>query len=251
MEKFFEPFFLVLIGFLSGVINTLAGGGSLITLPILIFLGLPPNVANGTNRVAIVFQSLSGAIGYKSKGISSFPFNLYIGIIASIGSYLGAQIAVDIPGKIFNKILAIVLIVSGISILLVNKELVLNFSERLKGKYLFFSLIFFFFIGVYGGFINAGIGIVIMLFLNHFNYMNLIRANATKVVVVFIYSTVALIVFLFNGAVDWEIGFLMAFGTIFGAWFASRWSIKKGDRVIRKLMLVTIFVISIKLWFFV
>ena len=70
MEKFFEPFFLVLIGFLSGVINTLAGGGSLITLPILIFLGLPPNVANGTNRVAIVFQSLSGAIGYKSKGIS-------------------------------------------------------------------------------------------------------------------------------------------------------------------------------------
>ena len=78
MDTVFEPLFLVVIGFLAGVINTLAGGGSLFTLPALIFLGLPPQVANGTNRIAIVVQSLSGTLGYRSKGISSFPFTVYL-----------------------------------------------------------------------------------------------------------------------------------------------------------------------------
>ena len=82
MDRVFEAVFLVVIGFLAGVINTLAGGGSLFTLPALIFLGLPPQVANGTNRIAIVVQSLRGKLGYRSKGVSSFPFTIYLGISA-------------------------------------------------------------------------------------------------------------------------------------------------------------------------
>ena len=123
MEEIFQVLFLVFIGFLAGVINTLAGGGSLFTLPVLIFLGLPPHVANGTNRIAIVVQSLSGAVGFKSKGISSFPFNVYLGISASVGAYLGAQIAIDIDAYIFNKILAILMVVVGILILFRQKKL--------------------------------------------------------------------------------------------------------------------------------
>ena len=73
---------LVIVGFIAGVINTLAGGGSLITLPVLIFMGLPPNVANGTNRIGILIQMLAGSAGFKSKGITTFPFSIYLGISA-------------------------------------------------------------------------------------------------------------------------------------------------------------------------
>lgn len=250
MDEIIQSFFLVIIGFLAGVINTLAGGGSLFTLPVLIFLGLPPHIANGTNRVALVVQSLSGALGYKSKGISSFPFTIYLGISASIGAFLGAQIAIDLDGSIFNKVLAIIMIIVGILILFKQQKIDLNLPERLTGKYLFWSILGFFIIGIYGGFINAGIGIVIMLFLNRFNQMSLIKTNATKVAVVFIYSSIALFIFAYNDAVNWKMGLLMALGTSLGAWITSRWSVKKGDRIIRYAMLFTILIMAIKLWFF-
>src|SRR5210317_2407976 len=136
MEEYLSLLFLVVIGFFAGVVNTLAGGGSLFTLPVLIFLGLPPHLANGTNRIAIVVQSLSGTLGYRSKGISSFPFTVYLGISACFGAYLGAQIAIDLDGSIFNKILAVIMIVVGVLILFRQKNIHLDLPERLTGKYL-------------------------------------------------------------------------------------------------------------------
>lgn len=250
MEEYIQAVILIVVGFFSGVINTLAGGGSLFTLPVLIFLGLPPNIANGTNRIAIVIQSLSGALGYKSKGISNFPFNIYLGISASIGAVIGAQIAIDLDGRLFNRILAIILIVVGGLILMNAKNLTHKLPERLTGKYLLFGIIGFFFIGIYGGFINAGIGIVIMLFLNRINRLSLVKTNASKTAIVFIYSSLALAVFAFNDAINWKLGLLMALGTSVGAWWASRWSVKKGDQVIRWAMLITIGIMAVKLWFF-
>ena len=249
MEEYIQAVILIVVGFFAGVINTLAGGGSLFTLPVLIFLGLPPNIANGTNRIAIVIQSLSGALGYKSKGISNFPFNIYLGISASIGAVIGAQIAIDLDGRLFNRILAIILIVVGGLILMNAKNLTHKLPERLTGKYLLFGIIGFFFIGIYGGFINAGIGIVIMLFLNRINRLSLVKTNASKTAIVFIYSSLALAVFAFNDAIDWKLGLLMALGTSVGAWWASRWSVKKGDQVIRWAMLITIGIMAVKLWF--
>ena len=93
MDSFIEIAGLVFVGFVAGAINTLAGGGSLLTLPILIFLGLPPNIANATNRIAILFQNIFTTAGFKSKGIVTFPFSIYLGVSALFGSILGAQIA--------------------------------------------------------------------------------------------------------------------------------------------------------------
>jgi len=98
--------------------------------------------------------------------------------------------------------------------------------------------------------LNAGIGIVIMFILNRFNGLDLIKTNATKVVLITIYSTVALMVFAYNNSIDWEKGLWMALGTAYGAWWSSRWSVKKGDKVIRITMLIMIIIITIKLWFF-
>jgi uncharacterized membrane protein YfcA len=250
LTEIIEILLLILIGFLAGIVNTLAGGGSLFTLPILIFLGLPSNIANGTNRIAIVVQSITGTLGYRSKGVSIFPFNIYLGLSASVGALIGAQIAIDIDGRLFNKILAIVMLVVGVLMLFKSNGSNLRLTERLEGKYLVYSIIAFFFIGIYGGFINAGIGIVIMLFLNRFNRLNLVKTNAAKVALVTVYSFFSLLVFAFNDSIDWEVGLWMALGTIYGAWLASRWSVKKGDKAIRISMIVMISFMAFKLWFF-
>ena len=144
MEAIFQSLFLVIVGFLAGIINTLAGGGSLFTLPVLIFLGLPPTVANGTNRIAIIIQSLFGTLGYKSKGISSFPFNIYLGISSSIGALIGAYIAIDFNEILFNKVLAIIMVFVGILILFRKKNKELYLAERLGGKHLFWTILGFF-----------------------------------------------------------------------------------------------------------
>ena len=241
---------LIIVGMLAGVINTLAGGGSLLTLPVLIFMGLPPNVANATNRIGIAFQALIGTAGYRSKGVSNFPFNIYLGISALIGSLIGAQIAVDIKGETFNKLLAIIMLFVVAVIVFKPKASSLQLPERLTGKYLFYAIIGFFFIGIYGGFINAGIGFVIILFLNNVNRLSLIKTNATKVSLVFIYTCGALALFAYNGKVDWSTGFVLAIGTSLGAWWSSRWSVDKGEGVIKTAMVIMVSLMSIKLWFF-
>ncbi len=250
MDEWYHYVLLVAVGFVVGFINTIAGGGSLISLPVLIFLGLPPSVANGTNRIAIGIQNAMGVAGFKSKGVSTFPFNLYLGISALFGSIIGAQIAVDIRGETFNRILAIIMVVVVMIIVFKPKIDVAELQERLTGKHLWLGVLAFFFIGIYGGFINAGIGFVILLFLHYVNRMSLVRANATKVAVVFIYTLAALAVFLYNDKILWEVGLVLAVGNGAGAWVSSRISVRKGDNYIKGFLVVMVIIMAIRLWFF-
>jgi hypothetical protein len=241
---------LAVAGFAAGFINTIAGGGSLITLPTLIFLGLDPSVANGTNRIGILLQTFSGSAGYRSKGIKTFPFSIYCGLTGLLGSLIGAKIAIDIKGDTFNKILAIVMIVVVLLIVFKPKVSATTIAERTKGKHLWIAMLAFFFFGIYGGFINAGIGFVLLLFLSYFNKMSLIRANAAKVTIVFIYTFGAVILFLLNDKISWTHGIILALGNIVGAWISSRWAVKKGDGVVRIFLTVMVIAMAIKLWFF-
>ena len=250
MDPLLQYLLLVLIGFVVGFINTIAGGGSLLSLPFLIFMGLPPAVANGTNRVAIVIQTFMATMGFRSKGISTFPFNTYIGISALFGAIIGAKIAVDIDEGLFNKVLAIIMLAVMLIIIFKPDIDLTEKAERLTGKYLWQGMIVFFFLGIYGGFINAGIGFLIILYLHYAHHINLVRTNATKVFVVLLYSIAALIVFILNDKVDFKIGLILAFGNASGAWISSRLSVKKGDGFIRKFLIVMIGVLAIKLWFF-
>ncbi|RIV41942.1 sulfite exporter TauE/SafE family protein [Flagellimonas pelagia] len=250
MLEWYHYLLLVAVGFAVGFINTVAGGGSLLSLPTLIFLGLPAAVANGTNRVAIVIQTAMATAGFKSKGISTFPFNVYLGISAFLGSILGAWIAVDINGETFNRILAMVMLAVVLIIIFKPKMRMEEMQERLTGKYLWISLIVFFGFGIYGGFINAGLGFLMMLFTHYVNRMNLVRSNATKVTVVFIYMLAALAVFAFHDKVNWKIGLILAIGNGSGAWVASRFSVKRGDGFIKTFLVVAVVIMAIKLWFF-
>ncbi|MFS4415625.1 sulfite exporter TauE/SafE family protein [Maribacter sp. 2307ULW6-5] len=250
MEEWYHYPLLVLVGFVVGFINTLAGGGSLLSLPILIFVGLPSNVANGTNRVAIIVQTALATAGFKSKGVSTAPFNIYLGISAFFGSIIGAYIAVDVSGELFNRILAIVMILVVTVIVLSPKMGKGPMEERLTGKYLWLGVIVFFFFGIYGGFINAGLGFLMILFLHYVNRMSLVRVNATKVAVVFMYMLSALAVFAYNDKVNWGVGLVLALGNGTGAWVASRVSVRKGDGFIKFFLVVMVVAMAVKLWFF-
>ena len=211
-DKMLDYFLLILVGFIAGIINILAGGGSLLTLPMLIFLGLPPHIANGTNRVAIIIQNIFAVKGFQSKGIKTYPFSLYLAIPATIGAIIGAIVGIKIEGELFNKILGIVMLVIVIYMVLKSNKISKNNIERIKGKYFWLSIIAFFFIGLYGGFIQAGVGFIILFTLSNINQFSLVKSNAIKVTVALIYTLVAVAIFAYNDSVNWKYGLILSLG---------------------------------------
>lgn len=240
---------LLVVGLVAGCLNTLAGGGSLLSLPVLIFLGLPPNVANATNRVAIVLQNIFAVRGFKSKGVSVYPFNLWLGISAFCGAIVGAFLAVDIDEEVFNRILAVV-IVAVVIYMGINPLKNINKPENMGKKATITSIIIFFFVGIYGGFIQAGVGYLMIMALTLVNGFSLVKTNSIKVFVALTYTLVALGIFIYYGIVNWEFGIPLAIGNATGGWLASRWSVNKGDNWIRYIVMVTASAFAIKLFFF-
>ncbi len=245
-----QAILLIVVGIISGFVNILAGGGSLLTLPILIFLGLPPSVANGTNRIAILFQGIVSTAGFRSKGVITMPFSLYFGISAMLGAIIGAQIAVDIKGETFNKILSIIMVFVVTYLVIHRKTNYEDYIERITGKYLWISIILFFFIGIYGGFIQAGTGFLMLLVLSGINQFSLVKSNAIKVFVALIYTISAVVIFIINDKVNWQYGLTLAIGNAIGGWVTSRWSVKKGDGFVKIFLIIMVLIMAIKLWFF-
>ncbi|WP_420318310.1 sulfite exporter TauE/SafE family protein [Ekhidna sp.] len=247
--SFLEGILLIFAGVFAGFVNSIAGGGSLLIMPLLIFMGLPSAEANGTNRVAIFIQNIFSVAGYRSKGVYVFPFALYVAIPAIIGAIIGSNIAVEIGDKVFNRILAVVmLIVMGISIF--KPSIKVDPNEIIDKKNTWVSIVIFFFLGIYGGFIQAGIGFLIIAALTTVHGLGMAKTNSIKVFVILCYTAAAVIVFYLEGKIRWEYGLSLAVGNSVGAWIGSRWSVGKSDRLIRIILLVMVVALSIKLWFF-
>jgi uncharacterized membrane protein YfcA len=234
----------------------MAGGGSLLTLPLLIFLGLDSTVANGTNRVAILFQNASAISGFRSKNVFVGKYGLMLGISALLGAIIGAKLAIEINASLFNKILAVVMILVVI-MTIINPALKSSeklgegyFTERITGKYKYLGLLAMFFVGIYGGFIQAGTGLFIMASLSFINRFTLLKANAAKAVIMLVYTLSALLIFIFDGKIDWIYGLTLAIGMSLGGWLSSRWSSGGGEKYIKYFMVVAVLAMSIKLWFF-
>ena len=250
MELAFNDIIILLIcGVIAGFINTVAGGGSLLTLPILIFMGLPSNIANGTNRIAIFMQNIFSISGYKSRGVSDFKYSSWLSVSALIGSIIGAKIAININEDIFNKILSVVIIIVVLSIIYNKKPFNIN-SENISIEKKIISVIMFFFIGIYGGFIHAGVGFLILSILSNYNGIQLSKANSIKVFVVFVYTFFALIVFIMENKINWILGINLGIGNSIGGWIASRWSYNKPDKIIKIFIIISSAIMAIKLWYF-
>ncbi len=250
MELAFNDIIILLIcGVIAGFINTVAGGGSLLTLPILIFMGLPSNIANGTNRIAIFMQNIFSISGYKSRGVSDFKYSSWLSVSALIGSIIGAKIAININEDMFNKILSIVIIIVVLTIIYNKKPFNIN-SENISIEKKIISVIMFFFIGIYGGFIHAGVGFLILSILSNYNGIQLSKANSIKVFVVFVYTFFALIVFIMENKINWILGINLGIGNSIGGWIASRWSYNKSDKIIKIFIIISSAIMAIKLWYF-
>jgi uncharacterized protein len=235
-------------GILAGFINTLAGGGSLLTLPILIFLGLPTAVANGTNRIAIVAQCAFAVAGFKKKGVSNFKLSLLLSTPAIIGAIIGAYFAVDISDVLFRRVLAVIMLLVLGLILWNPRQDSSGSSNSLGRRQLITAMITLFFIGIYGGFIQVGVGFIIIAALTTITKFNLVVTNSHKVFIAGIYTVFALIVFAFNGKVCWEIGLCLAAGMGLGGWIGSHWAVKKGERWIRVVLTICVIAMVIKLF---
>lgn len=236
-------------GIFAGIVNTIAGGGSLITFPLLIFLGLPSAVANGTNRLSILFGSLSAVYGYKSKGVFVFPYGIWLGIAATLGAIVGAKISIDIRGETFNRILAVVMILVVLNIVFNPFKKLTPHAEDLSGKKQWVGIIAFLFVGFYGGFIQAGVGFIIIATLTSINGLDLVKTNSIKALVVFIYTIAAFAVFILDGKVNWWYGLILSTGNVIGSWVVSRWSVEKGGKLIKPVLLVMVIIMAVKLWF--
>jgi uncharacterized membrane protein YfcA len=247
---FLEVLLILGVGLVAGAVNTIAGGGSLLSLPILIFLGLPPSVANATNRVAIFSQNIFAVAGFKSKGIAEFKYSFLLGITALFGAVIGAKFAVDIKGEVFNKILAIIMVLVVILTISGKGKPSGEHIEKLTKSSKVIGAIAFFFVGIYGGFIQAGVGFIIIGALTAIHGFSLVKTNSIKVFVVLIYTIAALAVFIYEGQVNWLYGIVLAVGNSTGAWFASRWSVDKGDKVVKVFLTITVIALAIKLWLF-
>jgi len=243
-------FLILLAGSAAGFINVLAGGGSLLTIPALIFLGLPPATANGTNRIAILGQNVMAVSKFKKEGYFHWKTAILMSVPAIAGSIIGSSVAVDISGELFEKILSILMLVMLGVILFSNiktkaKEML---NEEPQNKVLLF--IAFFFVGLYGGFIQAGVGFIIIAVLSIIGQINLVRTNSIKVFIVGIYTIASLIVFYLNGNLNFLYGLILAVGNSTGAYVGSHFAVKKGDKWIRVILSIAIVSMAVKLFFF-
>jgi uncharacterized membrane protein YfcA len=211
-------------GFLAGVINTLAGNGSAITLTILTeVLGLPPNVANGTNRIGILAQSVTSSIEFKRKGILSMPLIRPVMLPILAGAFAGVALAVNISNEGFRQIFGLLLIFLLIAILVKPKRW-LNAEEFKTNVPNWVKNTLYFLLGVYGGFIQMGMGILFLAMLVLMNNYSITNSNPVKLFVVGIYTLFVLLIFNFKGLVDWELGLIVAVGQASGGWLTANYA---------------------------
>lgn len=238
---------LFLAGLAVGFINVMAGGGSAISLPLLIFLGFDTAVANGTNRVAILVEAVSAVASFKKNKHSHFTQSLKFAIPTIPGAILGAIYAVKVDDELFKTILGVVMIFIVISLMLPkpHEAAVEKFSQG--RKLLVYPAMFL--IGFYGGFVQAGVGFLLMAALLHLFGETLVRVNMHKVFIVMIFTVPALLVFILTGNVNWTAALVLSSGAMVGGWWAAHLSVHKGDKIIRIMLGVAMVLMSIKLIF--
>lgn len=240
---------LLAIGALSGFINVLSAGGSMLTLPLLIFLGLPPVVANGTNRVAITLQSITAVGSFHRIGQGSLMVSLRLSVPAVLGSLTGAWIATRISNDVFEWVLIVAMITASFFMVLPQPKLDTRplTPDRL-GIVIYLAM---FVIGLYGGFIQVGVGALFIVVLYRMLKIDLRQVNVLKVAIILVYTIPALGVFAVSGQVRWGMGLILGLGTILGALAAVKVNMSpRGAEWVKWITLIMVAAILVRLiWF--
>lgn len=237
--SFFEAIILAILGLVAGVINTLAGGGSNLTIPALMVLGMPPDVANATNRVGVFLQGVVATTGFKKH--QKLPLEDFKSLIIPlfIGSFLGGLLASYAPQALLKYLLLGAMISVAVIILLRPNvisppEGTIAHTVREKPQAWWWLLA----TGFYGGFVQAGVGFILITTFAGILRYDLVRSNALKVFSTVCFTSIALLIFIFNDQVRWLPGLILALGTMFGAHIGVKMALKVSQKSLKWFLLV-------------
>ncbi|NND02554.1 MAG: sulfite exporter TauE/SafE family protein [Acidimicrobiia bacterium] len=240
----FDAIILIVGGGAAGFINTLAGGGSAITIPILNeMVGI--SVANGTNRIAILAANIGAVAGFQQGKV--IPWKRVIPLVPPIviGAGVGAWVATQTDPDILKRVFAVVLLLVAGSVVARPSRWV---EERDAALHEPWRSLVFLAIGFYGGFVQAGVGFLLLAGLVLGGGLTLVNGNAAKVVLVLAYTPVALLLFARAAQVDWTVGLVLASGQMTGAWIAARLAVTKGAAWIRWVLVAAAVVAAVRLF---
>lgn len=229
---------LVLSGIVVGVINTLAGGGAIITMTLFMVLGLPINVANGTNRIAVVLQNLTATLAFLRKRLLDVKSGIKLSIPAVIGNIAGSLVATHISDTIFKICMAVVLTVVLLYMIFdqSHKHHRIHGGHPLQLRPLHY--VWFLLLGFYGGYIYIGLGYAILAVTIWSMKLDIITANVVKGFIIFIATPFSLLIFILNGQVDYVYGLWHGLGNIIGAVIASHIALAWGVKFVRYFTLI-------------
>ena len=234
-------------GVASGWINVLAGGGSILAVPVMVFLGLPGPVANGTNRIGIIAQNIFAVWGFFRKGFSDFRLSASLAACASVGAFFGANLGVRLEGVWFERTLALIMLAILVIMLTGVGQ---RPTEAGKPRNIALGHVLFVGAGFWGGFIQIGVGFLMMPILNRVMGLDLVRTNMHKVFVALVFSVVALAVFAANVKIEWMLGLALAAGYAVGGWLGANSAVTRGEALIKRVFYLALVAMAIKLLFF-
>ncbi len=241
-----ELLLLALAGVVAGALNVIGGGGSFLILPILLFAGLPAAVANGTNRVGVLAQNLGGLFGFHRHGAVDWKWSWSASVPAMAGAGLGVWLALQLPNVAFKRTLSI-------AMLALTLWSVLNPGKRNPGTRAVKSpwhpgvMLGFFVVGIYGGFIQAGVGFIVLAVTSYAG-LDMLRGNAAKLLSVLLITVLSLIVFAASAQVDWPRGLALSAGTIAGSLYGVKLAVLKGEAWLQRVVSITVVIFAILLW---
>jgi uncharacterized protein len=235
---------LAVAGLISGVLNVLAGGGSFLTLPLLLFLGLPAAEANGTNRVGVVIQGMGAVWGFHRYRVMNWRWAFGVSVPALAGAALGTWAALVIPDVAFRRVLSVAML--AITLWTIAGPSPTPRTD-LRSAWSPSVVVGFFAVGLYGGFLQAGVGFLVLA-VTSFAGLDLVRGNAVKVLSVLALTILSLAIFATNGVIHWGYGLALGVGNFAGALIGVRLSVLRGHRWLQRFVTVTVIVFAILLW---
>lgn len=231
---------LVISGTVVGFINTLAGGGTIISMSLFMLLGLPPVVANGTNRIPVILQNLVSVINFYRDKKLDLKKAIHSTIPVAVGSLLGSSLSIAIHDSVFMVFFVIIMVIMLLFMFLKPDKWLKGDVNKMKEPVSMLQLFLYFLIGIYAGFIHIGMGYFLLAVLVLMGGFDLLRANAIKSFIVLFYAPFSLIIFIYYGKVNYEYGLIHAIGNMIGAYVASKWAVKWGMNFIRWVVVVFI-----------
>jgi uncharacterized membrane protein YfcA len=235
---------LALAGFVSSALNMIAGGGSFLTLPLLIFLGLPPGEANATNRVGVVAQNVAGVLGFHAHGVLDWSFARRTFWPCVVGACLGSLAVLRVGDRDLQRALSVFMVLMTLFALLDPRR----FRPASDKARTAVSTLGFLGAGFYGGFVQAGVGFLVLA-LTSLLGQDLVRGNAVKVLLVLVQTAVSLLIFAWAGKVAWVPGLALAVGSSLGSLVGVRLTVLKGHAWVQRVVTVTVILFAVKLWF--